>query len=201
MQCAHKRGSRVSYDLVYDDDDEEEKGMSPSLVKNRPSYGPAPAPCGHALVTDCHPAYLANVPDLARAHVTPKGYAQAMASPDKKHWLQAIFCELKSVRDQGVYVFVKHLPPGVKALNCLWVFKVKCGPNGKVTRYKARITVDGKSQVYGIDYHETFAPVAFATTIRLLFAIGLSLGLTFRQYDIKCAFLSATLPENERVYM
>ena len=93
------------------------------------------------------------------------------------------------------------LPPGVKALNCLWVFKVKCGPNGKVTRYKARITVDGKSQVYGIDFHETFAPVAFATTIRLLFAIGLSLGLTFRQYDIKCAFLSATLPENERVYM
>ena len=197
----HTRGSRVTYDLTYDDDDEVENGMSPSLVQSRDDSEPPPPPCGHALVTDCHPAYLANVPDLARQHITPKGYSQAMASKDKMHWLKAIFGELKSVKDQGVYVFVEKLPPGIKALNCLWVFKVKCGPDGKVTRYKARITVDGKSQVYGIDFHETFAPVAFATTIRLLFAIALSLGLTFRQFDIKCAFLSATLPENERVYM
>ena len=197
----HTRGTRVTYDLMYDDDDEVENGMSPSLVQDRDNTEPPPPACGHALVTDCNPAYLANVPDLARQHITPKGYSKAMASKDKMHWLTAIFAELKSVKDQGVYVFVEKLPPGVKALNCLWVFKVKCGPDGKVTRYKARITVDGKSQVYGIDFHETFAPVAFATTIRLLFAIALSLGLTFRQYDIKCAFLSATLPENERVYM
>ena len=197
----HASGSRVTYDLVYDDDDEPENGMSPSLVQGRDNSDPPPPPCGHALVTDCNPAYLANVPDLARQHITPKGYSQAMASKDKLHWLRAIFGELKSVKDQGVYVFVEKLPPGVKALNCLWVFKVKCGPDGKVTRFKARITVDGKSQIYGIDFHETFAPVAFATTIRLLFAIALSLGLTFRQFDIKCAFLSATLPENERVYM
>ena len=197
----HARGSRVTYDLIYDDDEEVENGMSPSLVQGRENSESTQPPCGHALVTDCHPAYLANVPDLARQHITPKGYSQAMASKDKAHWLKAIFAELKSVKDQGVYVFVEKLPPGIKALNCLWVFKVKCGPDGKVTRFKARITVDGKSQIYGIDFHETFAPVAFATTIRLLFAIALSLGLTFRQFDIKCAFLSATLPENERMYM
>ena len=81
------------------------------------------------------------------------------------------------------------------------VFKVKCGPDGKISRYKARITVNGKSQIYGIHYSETFAPVAFATTIRLLLAIALVSSLELRQFDIKCAFLYADLPKKERVYM
>ena len=81
------------------------------------------------------------------------------------------------------------------------MFKVKCGPDGKVSRFKARITVNGKTQVYGINYGETFAPVAFATTIRLLLALSLVSNLKLRQFDIKCAFLYATLPKSEQVYM
>ena len=50
-------------------------------------------PSGHALMTDCHPAYLADVPDLARAHVTPKHYGQASRGPDKLLWT-------KSMRDE-----------------------------------------------------------------------------------------------------
>ena len=138
---------------------------------------------------------------MARAHVTPRHYGEAMKSKDKVHWLKAIFDELASVKKQGVYVFTPTLPDGVKALGCLWVFKVKCGPDGKVSRFKARITVNGKTQVYGINYSETFAPVAFATTIRLLLAIALVLSLELRQFDIKCAFLYAELPKHEQCYM
>ena len=93
------------------------------------------------------------------------------------------------------------LPKGVKALTSVWVFKIKCGPDGEISRYKARITVNGKTQEYGINYNETFSPVAFATTIRLLLAMALVANFKLRQFDIKCAFLYATLPENERVYM
>jgi hypothetical protein len=151
-------------------------------------------------MTDCNPAYLANVPDYASAHVTPKHYGQACGSKDKAAWKASMEEELQSLRDQGVYVFIDELPTGKKALRCLWVYKVKCGPDGKVTRFKSRLTVNGKTQEFGLDA-KTFSPVAFATTIRLLLAVGLEKGYTFRQYDIKCAFLYANLPEDQEVYM
>ena len=99
----------------------------------------------HALVTDCNPGNIVAVPDMARAYITPKHYGEAMYSKDKVHWLKAILDKLKSVKDQGVFKFVAELPDGVKALTSIWVFKVKCGPDGKISRYKPRITVNGKS--------------------------------------------------------
>ena len=196
-------GSRTTYDLLYTDDNEPEPGISSDMVRSRhaPARSTSTGLCAHALVTDCNPAYIAAVPDMARAHITPKHYGQAMHSKDKVQWLQAIFEELQSVKAQHVYEFVSELPSGVKALSSVWVFKVKCGPDGKISRYKARITVNGKAQVYGINYSETFAPVAFATTIRLLLAIALVSSLQLRQFDIKCAFLYASLPKHEQVYM
>ena len=77
-------------------------------------------------MTDCNPVYIAAVPDMARAHITPKHYGEAMKSKDKVHWLKAIFEELKTVEDQRVFKFVAKLPDGVKALTSVWVFKVKC---------------------------------------------------------------------------
>ena len=199
----HKAGSRVTYDLRYDQDNELEPAVSANNVRTRraPSRSTSTGLCGHALVTDCNPAYIAHVPDMARAHITPKHYGQVMSSKDKKFWLDAIKVELKAIKDQNVYEFVATLPDGVKALGCLWVFKVKCGPDGTVTRYKARLTVNGKTQEYGINYSETFSPVAFATTIRLLLALAIMGNMKLRQFDIKSAFLYADLPENERVYM
>lgn len=203
VTAVHKAGRRVTYDLIYDDDNEAEPNIGAQMVRTRHALARSTSTglCAHALVTDCNPAYIAAVPDMARAHITPKHYGEAMHSKDKVHWLKAIFDELKSVKDQGVFEFVAELPDGVKALTSVWVFKVKCGPDGTISRYKARITVNGKSQVYGINYSETFSPVAFATTIRLLLAIALTSQLQLRQYDIKGAFLYADLPEEERVYM
>ena len=187
---AGSNGSRTTYDLVYECDGEVERGVSNTLI--RPRSGKANVvtpPCGHALVTDCHPAYLADVPDLARAHVTPKHYGEAIKGPERSKWTDSMRDELESLRKQGVYAFVNELPSGEIALRCLWVYKVKCGPSGEVTRYKSRLTVNGKSQRYGIDYQKTFSPVAFATSIRLLFALGIANKFKFKQYDIKCAFL------------
>ena len=203
VHTAGTNGSRNTYDLVYECDGEIERNVS--KVNVRPRTGSANVstekPCGHALVTDCNPAYLADVPDLARAHVTPKHYGEASRGPDRSKWTKSMKEELESLRKQGVYAFVNELPTGEIALRCLWVYKVKCGANGEVTRYKSRLTVNGKSQRYGIDYKKTFSPVAFATSIRLLFALGIANKFKFRQYDIKCAFLYADLPKEQRVYM
>ena len=81
---AGANGSRTTYDVVYESDGEAEKRVSNASVRPRGHANVVEAKhCGHALVTDCHPAYLADVPDLARAHVTPTNYRSAVKGPER----------------------------------------------------------------------------------------------------------------------
>ena len=79
-----------------------------------------------------------------------------------------------------------------------WVFTVKQNPKGEVDRYKARLVAKGYSQTYGIDYDETFAPMAKMGTVRTLISCAVSFGWPLHQLDVKNAFLHGTL--EERVY-
>ena len=54
---------------------------------------------------------------------------------------------------------------GKQVIGCWWVYKVKCHVNGQVERYQARLVVKGCAQTYGIDYDETFSPIAKMTMV------------------------------------
>ncbi|WVZ53009.1 hypothetical protein U9M48_004002 [Paspalum notatum var. saurae] len=86
-------------------------------------------------------------------------------------------------------------PPNCRPIGTKWVFKNKQRENGIVVRNKARLVAQGFCQKEGIDYEETFAPVARLEAIRILLAFAASKGFKLQQIDVKSAFLNGFIEE------
>ena len=142
--------------------------------------------------------------ELTRALVTcvddnePPSYRQALAHRDSASWQKAMDSELGSMTTCKVWTLTR-LPPNKKAVGCRWVYKVKHNANGDVVKHKARLVAKGYLQMEGVDFHETFAPVAKFPTIRALLALVARDDLHLHQMDVKTAFLNGHL--EEEVYM
>ena len=108
----------------------------------------------------------------------PTTFQEAMNRDDSKSWYEAMKSEMQSMYDNQVWILV-DLPQGKKAVQNKWVFKRKMDMDGNMTTYKARLVAKGFSQVQGIDYDETFSPVAMFKSIRILLAIA-----AFYDYEI-----------------
>src|SRR3954470_22331379 len=125
-------------------------------------------------------AFVATIHSLQE----PKSYIEAAKYPESQ---KAMSEELEAFRKTNTWELVP-LPPGVRPVSCKWIYKVKTKADGSVDRYKARLVARGFTQEYGIDYEETFAPVAKMTSIRTIIASAAALKWPLYQMDVKNAF-------------
>jgi hypothetical protein len=100
--------------------------------------------------------------------------------------------ELENFLRNQVWTLV-DAPRDVNVIGAKWVFKNKQGEDGEVVRNKAHLVVQRYSQVEGLDFGETFAPVARLETIRILLAFVASKGFKLYQMDMKSAFLNGVI--------
>jgi hypothetical protein len=123
-------------------------------------------------------------------------YHQAMNSPEKTLWENAIKDEYQSLDEKGVFSNPIPLPAGFKTLDTKIVLKLK-EPEGtsNIRRFKARLCARGFRQEEGKDFEFTFAPVATYHALRLFLSIMASLDCEIHTVDVKTAFLHSALKE------
>ncbi|GJU50805.1 retrotransposon protein, putative, ty1-copia subclass [Tanacetum coccineum] len=121
-----------------------------------------------------------------------------MLDSESNKWIDAMNAEIQSMMDNMVWVLV-DLPPGCKTVGSRWLFKKKTDMDGIVHVYEARLVAKGYTQLYGVDYEETFSPVADIRAIRILISIAAYYDYEIWQMDVKTAFLNGYLDED--IYM
>jgi hypothetical protein len=122
----------------------------------------------------------------------PKSYAEASKLDCWKHAMQV---ELQALEKTGTWKLV-DLPPNVKPIGCRWIYKVKFHNDGTIERYKARLVAKGYNKIEGLDYLNTYSPVAKLTTVRLVIALSSIHNWHLHQLDVKNAFLHGELQED-----
>ena len=147
------------------------------------------------MYTNCKPSAHARA---ALEEADPCTYNEAMARPDTAEWEVSCQEEIHSFERMGVYEVVPR-PCGKNVVGSKWVFCIKHGPNGAILKYKACAVAQGFTQIEGLDYDETFAPVIKLTSLCTILALAAEYDLELHQMDVKSAYLNGDL--KEKIFM
>jgi len=128
----------------------------------------------------------------------PVSYWEAMKSTQKEEWVRAMKEEMDALVKNDTWELV-DCPKNVKVINNCWVLRMKLNADGLTQQLCACQVTKQHLQQAGIDYVETFSPVAHCATVYAVLAVASPERLQFRQFDVKMTFLYSTVRED--VYM
>ena len=131
----------------------------------------------------CHSGFI--------SEIEPDSVEMAL---NDENWILAMQDELNQFERNKVWKLVPR-PNDYPIVGTKWVFKNKLDESGNVIRNKARLVAKGYNQIEGIDFDETFAPVARLEAIRILLSFACYKGFKLKQMDVKSAFLNGDLKE------
>jgi transposase InsO family protein len=172
----------------------EENGVHSSSHLSSPSSPSSPS-SSNSSSSSSTPRKMRDLNDVfARCNfcvIEPDNFEEAMK---EKCWKKAMEEEIEVIEKNNTWELVER-PSEKDVIGVKWVYKVKHNSDGSFKRNKARLVVKGYAQQPGIDYDETFAPVARLDTIRALIALAAQKGWLLYQLDVKSAFLNGELKE------
>src|SRR6202522_4191402 len=151
-------------------------------------------------VEECEDEYAFAAETSNFEALEPRSLAEAQKRLNWPLWEKAIHEELATLKAAGTWEVVDK-PEGENVVGSKWVFRAKKDPAGNVVRYKARLVAQGFSQVPGVDYFDTFAPVARLASIRTVLAFAAAEDYETGQIDIKGAYLNGELTSDEVIFM
>ncbi|CAL8994830.1 unnamed protein product, partial [Prunus brigantina] len=123
--------------------------------------------------------------------IEPENYEEASKYTA---WNKAMEAEMEMIEKNETWELV-NIPTEKPVIGVKWVYKTKLNLDGSIQKHKARLVVKGYAQKPGIDFNETFAPVARVDTIRTLIALAAQKEWKLYQLDVKFAFLNGVLKE------
>jgi len=139
-------------------------------------------------------SYCAYINALTK-YPTPTSYTQASKV---KEFCDAIKDEIGALERTNTWI-VCAIPPGKTVVGCKWIYTIKLNADGSLERYKARLVAKGYTQKEGLDYVETFSPVARMATVKFLLSVAAPRKWFLDQLDISNAFLNGDL--HEEIFM
>jgi hypothetical protein len=134
-------------------------------------------------------SYIAMVSSIRESE--PSTFEEATS---RQIWRDSMMEEYNSIMKNDVWEVVPR-PEGKSVVTSKWLYKLKHATDGSIEKYKARFVARGFSQVEGVNYDETFAPVARYTSIRVVISIAAEMGWKIHQMDVKTAFLNGLIEE------
>jgi hypothetical protein len=128
----------------------------------------------------------------------PFSYEEAISCPEADKWIAAMDAEMEAIIGNKTYTLV-DLIENRKLVGVKWVYDLKRDEEGNILKFKARLVAKGFTQVAGVDYFDTYAPVARPESIRVFFALSAQKNLIVKHWDFSNAFLAGNL--SEEIYM
>ena len=182
-----ENAENVDENLLNDVANDSEERRYPVRLHRKPGYL-------NEYVTDvnCVVDYCYNI-----ATDAPVNYHEAVGSTESTKWQTAMEEEIAALQENETFELTS-LPEGQSLVGGKWVYAIKSKPDGG-ERHKARYVAKGYSQRKGVDFHETFAPTAQMTSVRLLMQIAAQYDMQLHQMDVKTAYLHA--PIDCEIYM